>query len=268
MANHVIQLSPHLKAVGLSDPGCKRTLNEDSFTVDQEHQLLVVSDGMGGHDAGEVASRQVVESLCDFLQDDAESTVPVHQNQSAERNNAPTNAYLTLLEEAIHSANRTIYRLNKEKDYQDGVGMGATVVGYWQPEDQLPGIIFHTGDSRLYLFRGGQLEQKTVDHSMFEAWKAAGSVGRAPAKNMLTQALGPNPAVNPALQIFTPQSDDLLLICSDGLTGMISAEVITDILAQTTSDTLQSAAEKLIELAKAAGGKDNVTLILAHFSDY
>ncbi|MEG3638503.1 PP2C family protein-serine/threonine phosphatase [Magnetococcus sp. PR-3] len=265
------QIGPDILCVGLSDVGCVRTLNEDNLRVEPSLGLMVVSDGMGGHDAGEVASELVVNSLDEFLHDRGDPTQPIGVNKSTDvedDEDSPTldeladpNAFC--MREAVNYANSRVNRLNRERGYNEGTGMGATVVGMWVPDSSENAIIFHVGDSRLYLYRDDGLKSLTRDHSMYEQWKAFGSKGKAPSKNILTQAMGPTASVAPDITLFEPRPGDVLLICSDGLHGMVSEPAMAMIMAQTDAENLDEQAQVLIDLAKQAGGKDNVTVILA-----
>ncbi|WP_160162726.1 PP2C family protein-serine/threonine phosphatase [Magnetococcus marinus] len=265
------KIGPNMLCVGLTDVGCVRTLNEDSFRIVPELGLMVVSDGMGGHDSGEVASNLVVTALEFFLHERGEPTLPhgVAVAPSVEDDeDSPTldeladpNAFC--MREAVNYANSRVNRLNRERGYSEGAGMGATVVGMWLAEDAETGIIFHVGDSRLYLLRDEGLKPLTRDHSMYEQWKAFGSKGKAPSKNILTQAMGPTGAVAPDITLFEPRPGDVLLVCSDGLHGMVSEAAMAMVMAETNPDNLEAQAQVLVDLAKQAGGKDNVTVILA-----
>nr|CRH06628.1 putative Protein serine/threonine phosphatase 2C type [Candidatus Magnetococcus massalia] len=278
MEQGVCTIHAKLSAVGITDVGSVRTLNEDSIAVEAELGLLVVADGMGGHDAGEVASKMVINTLISYLQEEEEDAtivmpasanpLPASANPLDEEEEEITlkslpDPNLARMREAVHYANQQLSQLNRSRGYDEGTGMGSTVVGYWQAEAGVPGVVFHVGDSRLYLFRDGDLRQITRDHSMYEQWKAFGSNGQPPAKNILTQAMGPVSQISPDILSLVLQPHDVMLLCSDGLSGMVSDQVIADLLFDVTQENLAEQGKQLIELAKLGGGKDNVSIVLA-----
>ncbi|MBF0610536.1 MAG: serine/threonine-protein phosphatase [Magnetococcales bacterium] len=278
----IYQIGNRLKVAGHSDVGCVRTLNEDNFKIDEELGLLIVADGMGGHDAGEVASAQVIEVIQDFLRnqspsppgrEESESTLTL--NLSAYDDDEPTlddgldatmddlpNPMLAMVTASIHHANSKVNAVNRRKGYPDGMGMGATVVGMWLPEYSEDPVVFHVGDSRLYMCRKGKLLQLTQDHSMYQQWVNFGGTGTPPAQNILLQAMGPSSKVTPDVRFQHLDKGDLVMICSDGLTGMVPDAMIEQTLRKTNANNLNETCQQLIELAKQRGGKDNITVIV------
>ncbi|MGN6202851.1 MAG: Stp1/IreP family PP2C-type Ser/Thr phosphatase [Solirubrobacterales bacterium] len=223
-----------------TDTGRQRNANEDSLFV--EAPLFVVADGMGGAQAGEVASRAAAES---FAQ------------------NLPAAPPERLLEETITRANRTIHE-HARKD-PSLAGMGTTTTAALVDLDSEEVAIGHVGDSRAYRLRGGRFEQLTRDHSLVEEMRRKGQLTDAqaedhPQRSIITRALGPEPEVDVDLQTVPAQAGDVFLICSDGLTTMLDDEKIAHILSRATS--LESAVRALVDEANRAGGRDNITVVL------
>jgi len=223
-----------------TDTGRQRNANEDSLFV--EAPLFVVADGMGGAQAGEVASRAAAES---FAQ------------------NLPPAPPERLLEETIEGANRTIHELARKDPSL--TGMGTTTTAALVDLDSEEVAIGHVGDSRAYRLRAGKFEQLTRDHSLVEEMRRKGQLTDAqaedhPQRSIITRALGPEPEVEVDLQTVPAQAGDVFLICSDGLTTMLDDEKIAHILSRATS--LQSAVRALVDEANRAGGRDNITVVL------
>src|SRR3954469_296928 len=229
-----------------TDTGRQRNANEDSLFVDAP--LFVVADGMGGAQAGEVASRAAAES---FAHDLPSATAP-------ER----------LLEETIEGANRTIHELARK---DPGLaGMGTTITAALVDLDAEEVAIGHVGDSRAYRLRGGRFERLTRDHSLVEEMRRKGQLTDAqaqdhPQRSIITRALGPEPEVEVDLQTVPAQAGDVFLICSDGLTTMLADEKIAHILSRATS--LQSAVRALVDEANRAGGRAHITVVTFRLED-
>jgi protein phosphatase len=246
-----------LSAFGITDVGRKRRHNEDAYLLDVERGLFVVADGMGGHAAGEVASRITVESIQEYLalrDDEGESTWPFGFNNrySMEGN---------LLATAIKKANERVIRavLNRP----ELKGMGTTVVAALFDAERA--TLVHVGDSRCYLHRRGELRRLTDDHSWVQEQVNAGiltpeEATTHPLKNVVTRALGGSPNVLPDLMEIPFEAGDSFLLCSDGLTGMMSDEEISSILASDGSP--ESRVRTLVDLANDRGGVDNITVLL------
>ncbi|HEV2858764.1 MAG TPA: Stp1/IreP family PP2C-type Ser/Thr phosphatase [Solirubrobacterales bacterium] len=227
-----------------TDTGRQRNANEDSLFV--EAPLFVVADGMGGAQAGEVASRAAAESFAHDLPSSPASTPP-------ER----------LLEATIEGANRTIHELARKDPSL--TGMGTTTTAAFVDLDSEEVAIGHVGDSRAYRLRGGKFEQLTRDHSLVEEMRRKGQLTDAqaedhPQRSIITRALGPEPEVEVDLRTVPAQAGDVFLICSDGLTTMLDDEKIAHILGRATS--LQAAVRALVDEANRAGGRDNITVVL------
>ena len=246
---------------GATHVGMKRDHNEDNLMLLPEQNLFVVADGMGGHSSGEVASRIAVDTLKTFFEEtdgDDEITWPykLDKNLGYEENR---------LVSSVKLANRNIFETAlADVRYK---GMGTTFVGILNTEDHT--VVAHVGDSRCYRIRGDTIDQITEDHSLLNDYKKIQKMtpeeeAAFPHKNIIVRALGMKDSVMVEVQRATPQVDDLLLLCSDGLNGEITDQQMLDIVAGADGD-LDRAVEKLIEAACNHGGKDNVTVILVRF---
>jgi protein phosphatase len=245
-------------AAGLSDVGLQREHNEDSFIVLNDFDLYVVADGMGGHRAGDVASRIATETIGEFFKSTANDDVtwPFHfdTNLSEEENRLLT---------GIRVANRQIFeRSTRSRECQ---GMGTTVVGAMFSLRKQRMYIGHVGDSRCYRVRAGKIEQLTRDHSLVNDYLVAmpdltDEQRSELPKNVITRALGMQDQVIVDLQHDEPQLNDVYVICSDGLSGMLTDEEIERVV--TASPDIRTACKRLIEKANDHGGEDNVTAVL------
>ncbi|MBF0588887.1 MAG: serine/threonine-protein phosphatase [Magnetococcales bacterium] len=271
-----------LVAAGGTDVGCVRTLNEDNYRIDREIGLLIVADGMGGHDAGEVASAHVIKAIRAGLggepatAEEEEITVLTRRMDSQDveddppTQDNPEDPFIDVVRGTVQEANSQVNQLNQDKGFNEGAGMGSTLVGMWLPEmnpppnEPISGIVFHVGDSRLYLRRGDQFRAVTRDHSMYQQWIDFGGRGKPPAQNIILQAMGPTPYVAPDVTRLPLEAGDTLLLCSDGLSGMIPDDQINAMLADATADNLDALCDKLLEQARENGGKDNITVILGY----
>jgi serine/threonine protein phosphatase PrpC len=234
-----------------TDIGRVRDLNEDSIGLLQTKSgavIAIVADGMGGHQAGDVASRTAVETIEKVL--------------SAESLDASTEEKSDLLLHAVGKANETIYSLAARNSQLQG--MGTTVVAAIVDENEV--VLAHVGDSRAYMLHKGGLYQLTEDHSYVNILRKHGQITAEearnhPQRNMIVRAVGTNEEVEVDL-INTPWgSEDVLLLCSDGLTTMVGEREIGLVLSSTTM-TLEEKADQLLRMALDAGGTDNISLIL------
>lgn len=250
-------------AAGQTDVGRVRSRNEDAFHLDPARGLAVICDGMGGHAGGDIASRTAVEVVAAVIaaQDRADEGRTPSQ---AEEEKAAADAALTV-RSAVVAANRRINTLNRQRGFAEGRGMGTTLVGLWRVPGTGRVIVFHAGDSRLYRLRDGELRLLTRDHSLYQVWLDNGRRGQAPHRNIIVRALGTGEQVEPDIAFHDLQPDDLYLLCSDGLTGIVPEGVIQRILTQQPPLAGEDACARLIALANGAGGPDNITLILARF---
>jgi len=246
-----------ISAFGLTDVGKKRRHNEDAYLLDVERGLFVVADGMGGHAAGEVASRITVESIQEFIagtEEEHENTWPFGFNN---RYSLEGNRLTTAVEKANEKVMRAVQNRPELK------GMGTTVVAALFDADRV--TLVHVGDSRAYLFRGRELKRLTDDHSWVQEQVNAGILSEDeakshPLKNVVTRALGGAAHVAVDLIEVPITAGDRYLLCSDGLTGMVSDDELVTHLA--SEDSPDKAVRSLIELANERGGIDNITAIL------
>ncbi|UGQ48406.1 PP2C family protein-serine/threonine phosphatase [Massilia endophytica] len=245
-------------AFGLTDTGTVRPSNQDNFLVAQDLNLAAVADGMGGHQAGDVASAEALRLVADYLrlhrlQPDPDATWT-----------GPCAAARELLAAAIAHANDTIYGINAAGGRSDGTGMGTTLTGIWQPAPEAPLLAFHIGDTRLYRWRNGQLAQLTRDQTMYQQALDLGAPEPLPPRNLLLQAVGPSPGIEPELHASPVQAGDLYLLCSDGLHGPTSDAAIAAVLAAARPETLHIACAELVAQAKRDGSRDNITAVLLY----
>lgn len=232
--------------IGLTDTGVVRTANQDNYFVDDKlGRFFIVADGMGGHAGGEQASRIATEIIYAYLQENWDS--PVESD--------------VLLKEAVNKANQGI--IQDQQNHPERGDMGTTVVVLIFRDEQP--LCAHVGDSRLYRLRGSHLEQITDDHTWVGIALKKGEIDAEQAKfhpwrHVLSQCLGREDLQHIEIQKFEVQAGDRLLICSDGLT-----EEVTDGQIETALTNLQSCqatAQELIDAAKAAGGSDNITIVI------
>ncbi len=244
-------------AAGLSDVGRKRKSNEDSYHIDSERGLFIVADGMGGHVAGEVASRLAVDTIQEFLRisaADSEITWPFEFDESL-------SAGGNRIQAAIRLANREIVRHMQAQE--DTRGMGTTVVTAVVVDDAC--FIGHVGDSRAYLIRGGEIRQLTRDHTFVNEQVEKGFMSRAeaerhPARNILTRAVGSTEELHVDLSETRLAPGDRILLCSDGLSSMVEDPAILKAVEE--HPDLEEACRALVGLANENGGWDNVTAVL------
>jgi len=246
------------RAAGISDVGLQRDHNEDSFAILNEQELFIVADGMGGHRAGDVASRLATDAIVDFFKATASDDVtwPFHFDA---RLSEEENRLLT----GIRLANRQI--VEQSVRARECHGMGTTVVGALFSSKKRKMFIGHVGDSRAYRVRGGEITQMTRDHSLVNDYLLAmpelteEQRSELP-KNVITRALGMQDQVTVDLQSDDVQPGDLYLLCSDGLSGMIEDDEILDVVSG--KDDLDTACRRLIALANEHGGEDNITAVI------
>jgi len=252
----------HIQAGARTDLGRVRKNNEDFFAIDPALQLFVLSDGMGGEAHGEVASQLSVQTvLTHCRQGENSRTTPIFGEPSpdvSERTNR--------LASAIHLANRKVFESAASNPEQSG--MGATIVAAWIEAQRLS--IAHVGDSRAYLLRAGSLEQLTADHSLVAEKVRVGILTPQEAdasemQSVLTRAVGTGSSVEVDTDEQALVVGDSVLLCSDGLTRMVTDPEIASTLL--TSTSAQESADRLVDLANDYGGADNVSVIVLRIDD-
>lgn len=239
-----------------SDLGLKRKVNEDSFLADESIGLYMVLDGIGGHLAGEVASKlglnTIKENVIRSIKDK-----PLADNQNLSRE-------VQILNESLLLANQIIYEAaNSQPEY---FGMGTTVASLLLGRENI--AIAHVGDSRIYLIRENSIERLTEDHSLVMEQLKRGIISAEEAeksemKNIITRALGAEELLIPTVDELIPFNNDLFLICSDGLTDLVTDDEILEIILK-SRHLFDQAVQNLIDKANVKGGKDNITAILVN----
>lgn len=247
---------------GLTDVGRVRTNNEDSFRIVEPLSLFILSDGMGGEAHGEIASAMAVETISEYLAEPKQDSGETLHGEASDNFSLKTKR----LKSAVHLANLKIYQSAQKNPEQRG--MGATLTVVWVDDAKLS--IAHVGDSRAYLLRSGNLQQLTNDHSLVAEQVRRGLITPQQAEesemqSVLLRALGAHPDVEVDVDEVAVVPNDVLLLCSDGLTRMVTEPEIAGTLQAETNPA--SAAQKLIELANGNGGLDNITVIVARFQD-
>jgi serine/threonine protein phosphatase PrpC len=248
-----VNLSAVLEVASATHPGKVRSHNEDSIAADAEVGLAVLADGMGGYNAGEVASGIAVAMIAAELKKAlADNKADALDDSSAER----------LLGEHAMKANAAIYQAAQNQAQYSGMGT-TLVVALWYDNRMAVG---HIGDSRLYRLRGDVLEQVTRDHSLLQEQIDSGMITREQArysqnKNLVTRAVGIDPEVDAELHTYPVQPGDIYLLCSDGLSDMVTDEDIQHTLSSLRAN-LPLAAEHLVQQANDNGGRDNISVIL------
>src|SRR3990167_3458813 len=246
-----------LMSNGLSDIGLVRSNNEDVWSALNDYGFFILADGMGGHNAGEIAAKEAVT----FISTSMEELFLASENSW---NIFELSSFTKLF---IENANSWVYRLGKEKkEYR---GMGTTICALLFHEKSL--IYGHVGDSRIYRFRNEKLEQLTVDHSLKNELISQGRFSNNneqpfPYKNVLTRAIGTQQDVEVETHITPVNINDVYLMCSDGLSDYVPNKEILSILKEETS--LDIASAKLIERAKLHGGQDNITVVIVRVEEH
>lgn len=247
---------PRMQTVVRSHRGLVRKNNEDAVANLGERGLIVLADGMGGYSAGEVAASIAVETILEHVNE------RLHQRQQ-QTHSSKVREEPELLRDAIVSAHQAIR--NCAAGNPNFSGMGTTVVAALVRPDGL--TVAHVGDSRLYRMRNRRLQRLTLDHSLLEELISSGQYTREQAetlvrKNVVTRALGVDTRLDVDVAQHSIRNGDLILLCSDGLTDMVSDTAIEQALLQ-PAENLEQLADRLIEMALDAGGRDNVSLALA-----
>ena len=239
---------------GLNDLGHVRKTNEDSWFADPEQGLFIVADGMGGEFAGALASKAVVATLPQLVRQSFETIEGLPYGKTRRRM-AKTLATLSS------------QLLRQTQDEPGLAGMGSTIVCALVRSDRV--LVAHMGDSRAYRLRAGRLKQLTVDHTLVHVLLQAGEItpeegAMHPARGRLTRSVGMEGEPLPQTRLLKFRPGDLLMLCSDGLTGMLSDNQILSILKEPTP--LEMQCHRLVDAANEAGGKDNITVLLLYLA--
>jgi PPM family protein phosphatase len=252
----IANLGTALEVATATDPGMVRSHNEDSMGTDAEIGLAVLADGMGGYNAGEVASGIAVAMLTTEMKQALENNDPHALDASGE----------TLAEKFVREnsakANAAIYQTAKSQPQYSGMGTTLVVALFF--DNRM--TVGHIGDSRLYRLRGEAFEQVTRDHSLLQEQIDSGMITKEQArysqnKNLVTRAVGIDPEVETEIHTYAVEPGDIYLLCSDGLSDMVQDEDIHSTLS-TLQSNLPLAAKQLVQLANDSGGRDNISVIL------
>ncbi|MCE5317244.1 MAG: Stp1/IreP family PP2C-type Ser/Thr phosphatase [Parachlamydia sp.] len=247
---------PKVLATGLSDIGLVRENNEDVWAEVPQKRFYILADGMGGHLAGEVAAREAVDELIALINDDLGSQMEQVGLEEARH----------LLAAAIGEVNIHVYRMGRKDPALRGMGTTLCCL-YFHPQ----GVIYaHVGDSRIYRMHENQLTQVSKDHSLLRELVDLGELTERQAeehayKNIITKAIGTEPSVDPAVQSCDTVDGDLYMMCTDGLSDLLSRKEMEEILLAASS--LKKAANELVAVAKEKGGYDNITVVIAKVNE-
>ena len=247
-----------IRSVGVSDVGRVREHNEDTIGVDSDIGLLVLADGMGGYNAGEIASGIAVKTIMSLVKEAAE-----RQDLSVPDPETGLSRPSIVLRDAIMRANKIIHQTAKTQPQCEG--MGTTVVACLFNDNKVS--VAHVGDSRVYRLRANRYEQLTLDHSLLQELVDRGFYSQAEAqratnKNYVTRALGVEATVDVEVHEYPVNKGDFYLLCSDGLSDMVQDDDV-HLTISTFSASLETIAKQLIQLSNDNGGRDNVSIILA-----
>ena len=243
--------------VGLTDIGRVRKINQDAFSLDNEQQLWVLADGMGGHAGGEIASQIAVETVPESFksQRDGKSSILI-----------PAATLETILGQAIELANQRIREQASQNPDIQGMGTTIVAVAITRTTNHTQAVIAHSGDSRAYVFRNNILSLWTKDHTLMEERLALNlitpeQVRTHPLRHVLTKALGIDPKALPTVHSYSLEAADLLLLCSDGLTKMMTDTEIQTLIRREAphSDRIR---HTLVNTANRLGGEDNTTVVV------
>ena len=253
-----MSLENKFACVELTDTGMVRDHNEDAIGTNRETGLMVVADGMGGYNAGEVASGIAVKTVLELVTEGCQ-----RQHREALEPESGMMRQTILLRDAVARANKVIHQTAKSQPQCEG--MGTTIVACLFFDNRIS--IAHVGDARLYRARQGNFEQMTMDHSLLQELVDRGfysqeEAARSTNRNYVTRALGVEAIVQVEIQENEVQPGDIYLLCSDGLPDMVEDEDI-HLTMSTFNANLQTVGQQLIQLSNEQGGKDNISVILA-----
>jgi protein phosphatase len=254
-----MSLQNKIACVELTDTGKVRDHNEDAIGTNNDAGLMVLADGMGGYNAGEVASGIAVKTVVDLV-----SEAVLREERNALEPETGMMRQTIVLRDAVARANKVIHQTAKSQPQCEG--MGTTIVACLFYDNRIS--IAHVGDARLYRLRRNRFEQMTMDHSLLQELVDRGfysqeEAQRSTNRNYVTRALGVEPVVEVEIQESEVQPDDVYLLCSDGLPDMVEDEDI-HLTISTFSANLATVGQQLIQLSNDHGGKDNISVILTH----
>src|SRR5579862_2913549 len=257
-----MSLRGKVRLVGQTDTGRVREHNEDTIAFDPDIGLLVLADGIGGYNAGEVASGIAVKTIVSLVREQIE-----REDLNAHDRGANLSRPSIILRDAIHRANKIIYQTARSQPQCEG--MGTTVVAALFFDNRV--TIAHVGDSRMYRQRSDKFEQVTMDHSLLQelvdrGFYSAEEAQRAANKNYVTRALGVEPSVEVEIQEIPVQKGEVYMLCSDGLSDMVEDDDI-HLTISTFGANLDTVAKHLVQLSNDNGGKDNISVLLAQVID-
>ncbi|MBX3246755.1 MAG: Stp1/IreP family PP2C-type Ser/Thr phosphatase [Myxococcales bacterium] len=251
-------------AAGLSDVGLQREHNEDAFVIVAEHRLFIVADGMGGHRAGDVASKMATHAIASFFQatasEDATWPFSFDPHLSVDENRLVT---------GIKLANRKIFEASVK--HREVHGMGTTVVGALFSKERSRLYVAHVGDSRAYRVRDGEITQLTRDHSLVNDYllvmpdMTEEQRDELP-KNVITRALGMQDSVAVDMVPDEPKVGDVYVLCTDGLSGMVTDDEICRLVNE-AGDDMEKVVKDLVTMANQNGGDDNTTVVAIQFTE-
>lgn len=258
----MMNLRGKIRSVGVTDVGRVREHNEDTIGVDSDIGLLVLADGMGGYNAGEVASGIAVKTVMSLVKEAFE-----RQDLTVDDKESGLSRPSIVLRDSIMRANKIIYQTAKTQPQCEG--MGTTIVACLFFDNKV--AIAHVGDSRLYRLRTSRFEQMTMDHSLLQELVDRGfysqeEAQRANNKNYVTRALGVEPSVDVEIHEEPALKGDYYVLCSDGLSDMVEDEDI-HLTISTFSASLETIAKQLIQLSNDNGGRDNISIVLSQVVD-
>lgn len=249
-----------IAAYGVTDVGLERKNNEDSFAAADDAGLYVVCDGMGGHASGELASKVAVESIVRF------ATESIHAENFRWPYQSPraTTLESRILDCATRIANREVFQ-QAQADARHK-GMGTTVVALLLGQDQIGAV--HVGDSRIYRMRDGELRQMTEDHSLLNHYRRTrpmtdDEIRNFKGKNVIVRAVGLRDTVEPETHVWDYRTGDSYMLCTDGLSDLVDDDYIQEQMLN-VEDGMKGVVTNLVQKALAAGGKDNITVMVVH----
>ena len=251
-----------IKSIALTDTGKVREHNEDTIGEEPDIGLFVLADGMGGYNAGEVASGIAVKTIMNLVRE----AYQVQQLDGTDRATGLMRPSI-ILRDAILRANKIIHQTSKTQPQCEG--MGTTVVAVLFYNNRV--ITAHVGDSRIYRLRGDRFEQLTLDHSLLQELVDRGfysqeEAARSTNKNYVTRALGVEPSVEVEVREHPVQRGDHYVLCSDGLSDMVEDEDI-HLTISTFNDNLETVAKQLVQLSNEHGGRDNISVVVMQVID-